>query len=257
MPDESAPRIVPRTVVAQGGWEAALERVQRLRSDRRVGVAVLVVVALAAGLIWYRVGRAGSAAPSGTGGARLGSSAAPTAAPRARANGSAARPAAASGGAAAVSSTIAPGPAAAEVVVHVSGAVVHEGLVHVSPGSRVADAIAAAGGAGAGADLRRINLAAKLVDGQQVAVPKVGEPALPVAEGAGAATASPSAAAPLDINSATAAQLEALPGIGPSLAGAIVAERERTGGFRSVEDLRRVRGIGDARFAQLRPLIRV
>ncbi len=258
MSDEFARRIVPRTVVAQRGWESVVERAQRLRADRRVVVAVLMALALAAGLIWYRIGRATSAAASGTGAPRTGAPSAPVAASPARANRSTTRPSAPraatpSGGTSSPSGPVAP---ADEVVVHVSGAVAHEGLVRVPPGSRIADAVAAAGGAVAGADLRRINLAAKLLDGQQVAVPMAGEPAPPVV-GAAAGAALPSPSAPLDLNSATAAQLEALPGIGPSLAGAIVAERERTGGFRSVDDLRRVRGIGDSRFAQIRPLVRV
>jgi competence protein ComEA len=141
-------------------------------------------------------------------------------------------------------------------VVHVSGAVAREGLVRLTPGSRVADAVAAAGGAAPAADLRRLNLAAKVLDGQQVAVPAVGEPPA-AATASGGGGGSPSTDAPLDLNLATPAQLEALPGIGPSLARAIVAERERGGGFRSVDDLRRVRGIGDSRFSQLQPLVRV
>jgi competence protein ComEA len=92
-------------------------------------------------------------------------------------------------------------------------------------------------------------------------VPKVGEqpPAEILGDGAaaGGAAGTPTAGAPLDLNSATPAQLDQLPGIGPSLAAAIVAERTKRGGFGSVNDLRSVRGIGDGRFADLAPLVHV
>jgi competence protein ComEA len=154
-------------------------------------------------------------------------------------------------------------------VVDVVGAVRHAGVVSLPGTARVIDAVTAAGGALANADLDRINLAAHLVDGMRIAVPRRGvasDPAGPTADpggvagagGAGdAAGGAPTPAAPLDLNTATEAQLETLPGIGPSLAHAIAQEREREGGFHSVDDLRRVRGIGDVRFAQLRPLVTV
>jgi competence protein ComEA len=125
----------------------------------------------------------------------------------------------------------------------------------------VIDALEAVGGGVLGADLDRLNLAAKLTDGERVAVPKVGEqpPAEILGDGAaaGGAAGTPTAGAPLDLNSATPAQLDQLPGIGPSLAAAIVAERTKRGGFGSVNDLRSVRGIGDGRFADLAPLVHV
>jgi competence protein ComEA len=131
----------------------------------------------------------------------------------------------------------------------------------------VVDAVDAAGGALPTADLDRINLAAHLVDGMRIAVPRRGAPADPAGPtndpgkpGAGSPSGSsgaPTPSAPLDLNTATEAQLEALPGIGPSLAQAILQEREREGGFHSVDDLRRVRGIGDGRFAQIHALVTV
>lgn len=245
MSDEPVPRSVPRTVVAPPGWESLLDRARTLRGDPRVAVAALVVAAVAAGLIWYRIGLGGGHGESG-----------PVRAPQVRSEAtkpSSRRPA----GSASTSTTVTPAtPPAGELVVHVSGAVIREGLVRLPAGARVADAVAAAGGASPDADLRRLNLAAKVVDGQQVAVTKVGEPPPQVASPSGSAPA-PSSGTPLDLNAATETQLEALPGIGPSLPRAIVAERERSGGFRTVDDLRRVRGIGDSRFAQIRSLVRV
>jgi competence protein ComEA len=209
-------------------------------SDPRVRFAVLAVAAVLAGVIWYRIGAAGS------GGQRAASSA----------------PSKAS----ATSTTSMPADPAptSEVVVQVAGAVAHPGVVRLTKGARVTDAIARAGGGVPGADLERLNLAAKLVDGERIAVPKLGEqppPAVgPGADGdpaAGATPGAPSAGAPLNLNTATEAQLEALPGVGPTLAAAILAERDKRGGFTSVNDLRSVRGIGDRRFADLKDLVTV
>lgn len=138
-----------------------------------------------------------------------------------------------------------------EVVVHVAGAVVAPGVYRLGPGGRVADAVDAAGGPAPGADLHRLNLAAPLVDGAQVYVPRLGEPLPTAVTGAG-----PSAATgPVDLNLATAADLEALPGIGPATARAILAARDRAGRFASVEDLLDVRGIGPAKLEALRDLV--
>ena len=202
--------------------EEVIDRLHRLRRDPRVVSAALAVVVLASGVAWLR--SSGSSPPAAT---------AEAPAP------------------ALTTSTTAP-PATA--FVHVVGAVRAPGVVQLPAGARVADAIAAAGGAGDGADLARVNLAARVTDGQRIAVPLVGEP-LP----AGAVTGGTEGdtGGPVDLNTATAEQLEALPGIGPTLAGAIVSERERMGGFRSVDDLQRVRGIGPARFEQLRELVTV
>jgi competence protein ComEA len=110
-------------------------------------------------------------------------------------------------------------------------------------------------------DLDRLNLAAKVTDGQRVYVAKAGQ-SDPGAAGDGASTGIDDPAAgttggKVNLNTASQAQLEALPGIGPTYAEAIVAERQRRGGFTSVNDLRSVRGIGDKRFAELAPLVTV
>lgn len=241
----------PRPSLPDVPWAALADRVRVWRSDTRVAVAVLLVAAVVAGVVWYRLGVASGASASDAG------------APRA-ATGPARDRATPTTRARATTSTTGQS-AASEVVVDVAGAVARPGVVRLPAGSRVVDAIAAAGDAVPGADLARLNLAAKLVDGQHIAVAKVGEPAPVVAGsdgstgggGAGGSAGEPTPDAPLDLNTATQAQLEALPGIGPALAQAIIAERTRSGGFRSVSDLRRVRGIGDARFAQLEPLVRV
>jgi competence protein ComEA len=145
-----------------------------------------------------------------------------------------------------------------EVVVHVVGAVAAPGVQRLPTGSRVIDAVEAAGGAAADADLSRVNLAAVLADGQQVVVLRPGE-APPAAAGAG--PSGPGAAdgaggdsdgALVDINRASAAELEELPGVGPATAEAIIAHRDQNGPFASVDDLLDVRGIGEAKLEQLR-----
>lgn len=162
------------------------------------------------------------------------------------------------------SRTAAPTPTSpaslAPVVVHVLGAVAHPGLLTLHAGDRVQAAIDAAGGLTEGADLARVNLARPLVDGEQLYVPTAGE-SPPAPLGPTAADAGPSSAgAPsglVDLNAADSATLETLPGIGPALASRIIAWRDANGGFSSVEDLREVNGIGDVRFAELEPLVRV
>jgi competence protein ComEA len=144
-----------------------------------------------------------------------------------------------------------PGSASAGegVFVHVAGAVRRPGLFRVPAGSRVAAALARAGGPGPKADLTLVNLAAPLQDGQQVVVPAAGAaPPSAAAEGAGAGLtgAKPSLA------TATVEQLEELDGIGPTLAERIVEYRDAHGGFRSLGELRDVEGIGEKRFESLR-----
>jgi competence protein ComEA len=137
-----------------------------------------------------------------------------------------------------------------DVVVHVAGAVVAPGVQRLAPGSRVVDAIEAAGGALPDAQLAGVNLAAPLVDGTQVFVPRAGEAAPTPAGPAGPA-------GPLDLNTATAAQLEELPGVGPATAAAILQYRQDHGRFATVEELLEVPGIGEAKLAQLRDRVRV
>lgn len=133
------------------------------------------------------------------------------------------------------------------VVVHVAGAVLHPGVYALSADSRVEAAIAAAGGPNAAAELDVLNLAALVVDGSRIYVPEPGEALPPVTPAPVGEAAVP--AGPIDVNRATAGQLESLPGVGPATASAIVTERERNGPFVSVEDLERVPGIGPVKLA--------
>ena len=164
-----------------------------------------------------------------------------------------------------------------ELIVHAAGAVVRPGVYRLPPGARVADVIDAAGGLSPDADGDRVNLAAPVADGERIWVPSRGEQAPPdviAGTGGGSVLASPSdgtggsttdggggtgptPATPLDLNQATAEQLDGLPGVGPATATAILAYRDEHGRFGSVEELLDVRGIGDAKLEQLRPLVRV
>lgn len=147
--------------------------------------------------------------------------------------------------------------APAELFVHVIGKVRRPGVVELPSGSRVIDAVEAAGGARRGARLGSLNLARLLVDGEQIAVgvpaavvpPPVGVPAAPVASGA--------PTAPVNINTATQAELEELPDVGPVTATSIIAWRTEHGGFSTVDELLEVSGIGDVTLADLRDLVTV
>ncbi|WP_258863098.1 ComEA family DNA-binding protein, partial [Marinitenerispora sediminis] len=164
-------------------------------------------------------------------------------------------------GAAPTAPAAAPSTAAApagEIVVHVGGRVKRPGVVTLPAGSRVGDALDAAGGVEGVADTGLLNLARPLVDGEQVLVgvtPSPGDPA--AAPAAGPGTGGTAAGVPLDLNTATVEQLDALPGIGPVLAERIVAHRTASGGFRTIEQLQDVTGIGERRFAELRDLVRI
>lgn len=147
-------------------------------------------------------------------------------------------------------------PAGTEVVVAVAGKVKSPGLVRLPPGSRVADAVAAAGGILPGTDLATVNLARKVTDGELIVV---GVPAAVAGDGTGPAGAGDPAAAggKVNLNTATLSQLDALPGVGPVLAQRIIDYRTSHGGFRSVSELRQVDGIGDARFDDLKDRVTV
>ncbi|MDH3684443.1 MAG: helix-hairpin-helix domain-containing protein [Acidimicrobiia bacterium] len=231
--------------------EHVLVRIDELR-DRPVLAIVAAALALAvASGVWW-LGRPGSATPVEAG--------IPMAAP------------------ARSSTTVAPGPATGpdagpdsgpgsssateppDVLVHVAGAVRHPGIVTLAPGDRIGDAVNAAGGPTADADLHQLNLAAPVVDGLQVRVPVEGEVVSPVgvpaATGGRGSSASGDGPVPLiDLNVATAAELEALPGIGPSLASAIIEWRASNGPFASVDDLLSVPGIGPAKLEGLADLV--
>lgn len=144
-----------------------------------------------------------------------------------------------------------------DVVAHAAGAVLAPGLHRLPVGARVADLLAAAGGPAPDADLDRVNLAAPVADGERVWFPRHGEETPPAVAGAAPAGAAGGEPPPVDLNRATASELEALPGIGPSIASAIVEHRERAGPFASVDDLLDVPGIGPARLEELRPFVTV
>ena len=151
--------------------------------------------------------------------------------------------------------------APAEVVVHVVGAVHRPGLVRLPAGSRVSDAVAAAGGTTAAARAASVNLARVLVDGEQVVVQSRNGPPVVAAPGtvagAGAAGGASGPAGPVDLNSATLEALDGLPGIGPVLAQRILDWRAAHGRFSSVDELGEVSGIGEATLADLRPAVTV
>ncbi|MDM7885040.1 ComEA family DNA-binding protein [Curtobacterium sp. RHCKG23] len=176
--------------------------------------------------------------------------------------------------------SVAPSASAAVAAVYVLGAVRHAGVVEVPVGTRVDAELERAGGAAEDADLARLNLARAVVDGERLYVPRVGETSVPealgpdvtggsgtaggasvggagggVGSGAGGTAGGPDAV--VDLNTADQATLETLPGIGPALAGRIIAWREEHGGFSSVDDLLDVSGIGQARLDDLRDRVRV
>ncbi|MGW0733855.1 helix-hairpin-helix domain-containing protein [Streptomyces sp. NPDC002851] len=160
-----------------------------------------------------------------------------------------------------------PGGAKGRIVVDVSGKVRRPGIHQLPQGSRVADALRAAGGVRKGTDLSALNRARVLVDGEQVVVGAPGGAVPPASGGSASAAASGGAgpgsvsggagpAGPVSLNSATVEQLDTLPGVGPVLAQHIVDYRTQHGGFRSVDELREVNGIGDRRFAELKNAVR-
>lgn len=138
-----------------------------------------------------------------------------------------------------------------QIVVDVGGRVRHPGLVTLASGARVADAIAAAGGAVDAVDLARLDLAARVSDGQLLLI---GVPGAGIS-GAGISGGGTDGASPVDLNAATVEQLDALPGVGPVLAQRIVSWRDAHGGFRSVDELQQVPGIGARKYADLKALV--
>jgi competence protein ComEA len=165
------------------------------------------------------------------------------------------------------SAAVTVGTAGGAATVHVVGAVHRPGVYRLRLGLRVQDAIRRAGGAAPGADLQAINLAAKLTDAQQVVVPKraaaapggaaagmagAGAAAAVGATGAAGAGGAAAAGPPINLNSATAEQLDTLDGVGPATAQKILEYRAQHGGFRSVDDLSQVSGIGPKRLEALR-----
>lgn len=153
----------------------------------------------------------------------------------------------------------------ATIVVYVAGAVIVPGVYELPTGARVQQAVLAAGGVTADADADAINLAAFVDDGDRIFMPRIGQPVPTVVAPTGGGGPGPGplpagtsvAAGPLDLNDATADQLDGLPGVGPATAAAIVAHRETNGPFVSVEALLDVRGIGPAKLDAIRTLITV
>ncbi len=150
-----------------------------------------------------------------------------------------------------------PAPTAAPVFAHVEGAVAEPGLYRLAAGSRVVDAVAAAGGLTEQADRDALNLARPVKDGEQLHVPVLGENPPPVSGSQPQHGGAASGPALVNLNTADIAELETLPRIGPAIAGQIVAWREANGSFTSVEDLLAVPGIGEKLLASLRDLVTV
>ena len=149
-----------------------------------------------------------------------------------------------------------PQRSAEKIFVHIGGAVRKPGLYRLAKGSRVNDAIRAAGGVLEDANLDALNLAAKVKDGDKILVPsKNGQGETQAAAGDSGAAAARGGL--VNLNTATVADLDTLPGIGPALAQRIISYREQHGGFRKLEDLLDVPGIGPAKFEELRDLVTV
>jgi competence protein ComEA len=217
---------------------------------QRVAIALLALAALlVAGFVWVR------ATPHPAGGREAEASSLGDASAGQGAAGSAA-----AGGSGQVLPRAEPDTSAGStgpsgrLAVHVAGHVRRPGLVRLPAGSRVDDAIRAAGGVTAGAELDAVNLARKLTDGEQVLIPGPGDPPPPLPPGAAPTPGSPTA--PLDLNTATVEQLDALPGVGEVTAGRIVAYRSAHP-FTAVDELLEVPGIGQRRFEQLKDLVTV
>jgi competence protein ComEA len=218
----------PPFVLPPDGVRARLVALLAGAGRQRAAVAVLALAAvLGAGAVWTRAAPAPITGPVEGPGAATAAQTLPRAV---RGEGTAGR-----------------------VAVHVAGRVRHPGLVRLAAGSRVLDAVRAAGGTTPGADLDAVNLARKLVDGEQVRIPARGQAAT-AAPPSGAPGAP--AAGPLDLNTATAEQLDTLPGVGEVTAGRIVAYRSAHP-FTSVDELLEVPGIGQRRFEQLKDLVTV
>lgn len=256
------------------------ERVHRLREHPKISAGAAIIAATMLGLVWHQTNTqssgSSSAAPSSATAANTQARSATSgqtpngASPGTTANGSSANnPAGNRSSDGSAESTTGGGATTSQtkVIVHVAGAVISPGLLTLPSTTRVGGAIDAAGGIRPDADMERINLASPIVDGTRIYVPVQGQP-VPITEGTpapAAATATGATGAPaggsvsgagstgglVNLNTATQAELETLPGIGPSMATAILEQRSSVGRFTSIEELKSVRGIGEKRFADL------
>ena len=221
------------------------------RSRLRVGLGaavVLVLVGLAVAVLVAALGGQGGsrvvpAAPGASSSASAGS-----------ASSGAARGAGAGGGAGSGAATGAGTQTGTAIFVHLLGAVARPGLYELREGARGVDAVAAAGGFAADADQAQLNLARPLTDGEQIVVPVIGAPP-PVTGSAGPVAGAKGGK--VDLNTADAAALDTLPGVGPSTAQRILDWRAENGRFTAVEDLLSVSGIGEKTFADLKDLVTV
>jgi competence protein ComEA len=213
------------------------------RGVKALAVVAVVVIVVAAFLAWRARPQVDTVAPPSfgtTGSPAEGSAGAPGPGPGA--------------GAGAGTSGVSAAP---EVVVAVGGKVRKPGLVRLPPGARVADALSAAGGTDPGVDVAMLNLARKVVDGELILVGVTPPPGVVVPTGPAAPGGAGPAGGLVNLNTATLADLDTLPGVGPVLAQRILDARDAQGGFKSVSDLRKVDGIGDARYEQLKDLVTV
>ena len=216
----------------------------KLLGHKAVVVAMLVVIAMASGLAMASFGGGGDGVSF----------------ERAEGSSSAVEPGSGDISSDEVSDDSSPkAPAATEVYVDVDGAVASPGVYRLKDGARVAQAIDAAGGLTLDADVTGLNRASKVADGQKIYVPKVGEQTVTAGDGAdGGAAASPgvsNATGLVNINTASASELQTLSGIGPSMAQSIIDERTKNGAFASVDDLMRVSGIGEKKLAKIKDCI--
>ncbi|MDQ3766481.1 MAG: helix-hairpin-helix domain-containing protein [Actinomycetota bacterium] len=237
-------------IIVPSGWRDRLEDLAGRRRQAWPVVAVAAIAVLVGLLLWTR-GAPAEIAPPATeprpAAAQTGAEAAPGPAP-------APGPTVPLGGELPVTQDV--------ILVHVAGAVRRPGLYELRTGARVAEAIDAARGARAGADLNAMNLAEPLVDGTKLDVPRVGQTPAPAPSGTGTTDsygtpADGAAPAVIPLNTADQAALETIPGIGPVTATAILEYRDQIGAFETIDQLLEVSGIGPATLESIRPYVTI